>query len=76
MAKVILPELGEDIKSAVLSYWHFGEGETVEEGEDLVELSTDKATFNIPAPASGRITKVFFEEGATVNVGDTLAVIE
>ncbi len=76
MAKVTLPELGEDVKSAVISYWHFGVGDKVNEGDDLVEMATDKATFNIPAPASGTVTEVFFEEGDTVQVGDTLATIE
>lgn len=76
MAKVILPELGEDVKSAVVSYWHFEVGESIDEGDDLVEMATDKATFNIPAPVSGTISEIFFQEGDTVQVGDTLAIIE
>lgn len=76
MAKVTLPELGEDVKSAVVSYWHFGVGDKVKEGEDLVEMATDKATFNIPSPVPGTIKEISFEEGDTVQVGDTLAVIE
>lgn len=76
MAKVTLPELGEDVKSAVVSYWHFGVGETVDEGDDIVEMATDKATFNIPAPAAGTLTEILFQEGDTVQVGDTLAIIE
>lgn len=76
MAKVILPELGEDIKSAVVSYWHFEVEDKVNEGDDLVEIATDKATFNIPSPISGTIKEVFFQEGDTVLVGQTLAIIE
>ncbi|MCK4423211.1 MAG: biotin/lipoyl-binding protein [Candidatus Omnitrophica bacterium] len=76
MIEVTLPELAEETKEATVSYWHMEEGDKVEEGDDLVELTTDKATFNVPSPASGVITEVFFEEGDTVEVGDTLAVIE
>ncbi|MDD4893762.1 MAG: lipoyl domain-containing protein [Candidatus Omnitrophica bacterium] len=76
MVKVILPELGEGIQKATLSYWYFKEGEKVSEKDDLVELTTDKATFNLPSPGSGMLTEIFFHEGDTVNVGQTLAVIE
>ncbi len=76
MFKVILPELGEGIEKATVSYWYFQQGEKVNEKDDLVELTTDKATFNLPSPGSGMLTEIFFREGDTVNVGDTLAVIE
>ncbi len=76
MRKVILPELAENVHEATVSYWHHEEGDKVEEGEDLVELATDKATFNVPALCTGVITEVFFEEGEVVRVGETLASIE
>lgn len=75
MAKLILPELGEGIEQAIVSYWHFKEGDKVEEGEDIVEMATDKATFNLPAPSSGILTKIYFEEGENVTVGGTIAEI-
>lgn len=76
MAKVALPELGEEIKSAVVSFWHFEIGDTIKEGDDLVEMSTDKATFNVPSPVSGSLKEINCQEGDTVEVGNTLAVIE
>ena len=76
MTKVILPELGEGIEKATVSYWYFKEGDKVKEKDDLVELTTDKATFNLPCPASGTLTEIFFHEGDSVNVQETLAVIE
>ncbi len=76
MTKVVLPELGEGIEKATVSYWYFKEGEKVNEKDDLVELTTDKATFNLPSPCTGRVSEVFFQEGDTVNVGETLAIIE
>lgn len=76
MTKVMLPEVTEGMREATISYWHFEEGDKVEEGEDLVEIATDKSTFNIPAPCSGVLTEVFFEEGDIVEVGEVLATIE
>ena len=76
MTKVILPELGEGITKATVSYWYFKEGEKVNEKEDLVELTTDKATFNLPSPASGILSEILFHEGDSVNVGEVLGMID
>jgi len=74
--KVLLPELGEGITKATVSYWYFKPGDKVEEKADLVELTTDKATFNLPSPCSGTLTEIYFQEGDAVNVGEALASIE
>lgn len=76
MTQVIVPELGEHIEKATVSYWYFQEGDTVAEKEDLVELVTDKATFNLPAPASGKLIEIKFRDGDEVAVGEVIAVIE
>ena len=76
MTKVVLPELGEGIDKATVSYWYFKEGEKVNEKDDLVELTTDKATFNLPSPCTGILTEILFHEGDSVNVGEVLAIIE
>ena len=76
MVKVVLPELGENIAKATVSYWYFQEGEKVNEKDDLVELTTDKATFNLPSPATGIISEIFFREGDTVHAGEMLAIID
>lgn len=76
MTKVVLPELGEGIDKATVSYWYFKEGEKVNEKDDLVELATDKATFNLPSPCSGTLTQIFFHEGDSTPVGEVLAIIE
>ena len=76
MNKVVLPGLGEGIEKATVSYWFFQDGDQVKEKDDLVELITDKATFNLPSPCSGRMVEIFFREGDTVNVGEVLAVID
>jgi len=76
MTKVILPELGENINKATVTYWYFEIGSQVKEKEDLVELATDKATFNLPSPYTGRLSEIFIQAGDDVNVGEALAVID
>ena len=76
MTKVVLPDLGERIEKATISYWFSQDGDKVNEKDDLVELTTDKATFNLPSPCSGRLVEIFFREGDTVNAGEVLAVID
>jgi len=75
MLKVILPPLGENIEQATVSYWYFKIGDKVNADDDLVELATDKATFNLPSPGSGIISELLVSEGDTVKVGDVLAYI-
>ena len=76
MTKVVLPELGEGIEKATISYWFFNTGEKVNEKDDLVELTTDKATFNLPSPSSGILTEILIPVGETAHVGAVLAIIE
>lgn len=47
-----------------------------EKGEDLVEFTTDKATFNLPSPVSGKLTEILAPEGQNVNVGQAIGGIE
>ncbi len=76
MKKIILPQLGEGIEDAVISLWYFAEGDTVKAGDDIVEVVTDKATFNVPSDLSGTIKKIIHAEGDTVKVGDVLVELE
>jgi len=76
MKQVILPELGEGIEGANVTFWYFKEGDTVKEKDDLVELATDKAAFNLPSPCSGVLTQILLKEGDTVKVGEALATID
>ena len=76
MKQVTLPELGEGIESANITYWYFKQGDTVKENEDLVELATEKAAFNLPSPCSGVLTQILFNEGDSVKVGEVLAIID
>lgn len=71
-------ESGDDSagNEATVSYWHVEEGDKVKEGDDLVEMTTDKAAFNVPCPISGILAEILAEEGDLVKVGEVLGVIE
>jgi len=76
MIKVNLPELGEGIKKATVSYWFFKVGEKVNKDDDLVELTTDKSTFNLPSPSQGVIEDILVSEGEEAQIGEVLGVIQ
>jgi multifunctional 2-oxoglutarate metabolism enzyme len=73
--ELVMPEMGESVSEGTVLEWHKGEGDSVEEGETLVEVSTDKVDAEVPAPVSGTITKVLKGPDQTVNVGEALAEI-
>lgn len=75
--EVRLPSLGEDSpEEASVSYWLVEEGDRVREGDDLVEMTTDKAAFSLPSPKSGTLVEKLVEEGDEVGVGDVICIIE
>ncbi len=75
--EMALPELGDDAPDeAEVSFWYVEVGEHVKDGQDMVEMVTDKAAFTVPAPAGGRLASILVTEGDRVKVGDTLAIIE
>ncbi len=76
MTEVKLPPISEGVDKAGVTYWHRAVGDSVKEGEDLVELVTDKATFNLPAPVSGVLKEILISEGEDVKAGQILARIE
>ncbi len=73
--EVTVPAMGESITEAVILRWLKSDGDQVAADEPLCELETDKATFDLPSPASGTITGTL-EVGATVRVGQVVAKIE
>ncbi|MCF6149586.1 MAG: biotin/lipoyl-binding protein [Candidatus Kuenenia sp.] len=74
--EVELPEIEGNGDEATVSFWYVEEDEEVEEGEDLVEMITDKTTFNINAPVTGRLVEIYVQEGDVVKVGDIIATLE
>ena len=72
--EVKLPRLGQGLESGTIVKWLKSEGDTVEKGEPLYELDTDKVTQEVEADASGVLLKISVAEGE-VEVGRTIAVI-
>lgn len=72
-----LPSLGDDAgEEAQVSFVYVKVGDTVKEGDDLVEMVTDKATFNVPFTKSGKVLKLRVAEGDSVKVGSPLCDLE
>ncbi|WP_349319044.1 biotin/lipoyl-containing protein, partial [Mycolicibacterium canariasense] len=72
---VQMPALGESVTEGTVTRWLKQEGDTVEVDEPLLEVSTDKVDTEIPAPASGVLTKIIAAEDDVVEVGGDLALI-
>src|SRR5438094_1783587 len=72
--EIKLPRLGQGMESGTIVKWLKSEGDTVEKGEPLYELDTDKVTQEVEADASGVLLKIAIAEGE-VPVGRTIAVI-
>ena len=76
MATVVaMPSMGYDMKEGIVVRWRKKEGEQVARGEVIAEIETDKATVEMEAYASGVLGKILAEEGASIPVGDLIAVI-
>ena len=56
--QIQMPEMGESVTEGIVLEWHVAEGDFVNEGDTVVEVSTDKVDAEVPAPAAGVITKL------------------
>jgi 2-oxoglutarate dehydrogenase E2 component (dihydrolipoamide succinyltransferase) len=72
---VQMPALGESVTEGTVTRWLKQEGDTVEQDEPLLEVSTDKVDTEIPSPAAGVLKKIVAQEDDTVEVGGELGVI-
>ena len=73
---VTVPALPESVADATLINWNKKPGDSVREGENLVDLETDKVVLEMPAPVSGVLKEITAQDGATVTGGDIIAYIE
>jgi pyruvate/2-oxoglutarate dehydrogenase complex dihydrolipoamide acyltransferase (E2) component len=73
---VTMPQMGVSIAEGTVIEWKKQPGDAVEADEPIVEISTDKAESEVPAPATGRLKEVLVEAGETVDVGTVIARIE
>jgi pyruvate dehydrogenase E2 component (dihydrolipoamide acetyltransferase) len=75
VTKVLMPRLSLTMKEGTVVQWFKKEGETVNKGEPLVEVLTEKVTYDIEAPESGILRKILALEGVDVPVAEVLGVI-
>ncbi len=73
--EIRVPTLGESIVDATIASWLKKEGDTIQQGDALVELETDKVNVEVNAEQSGVLQKVVKQEGDTVAVGEVLGLI-
>ncbi len=71
-----LPDLGEGLVEAEIVEWHVVIGESVTEGDLMVDVMTDKANVEVPAPITGVVLRTTGEPGDMVAVGAELAAFE
>src|SRR5829696_7819843 len=74
--QLLMPEMGESVTEGTVLEWHVSEGDSVEEGQTMVEVSTDKVDAEVPAPATGTVTKIMVQVDQEVDVGKPLAEID
>ncbi|MEM8867060.1 MAG: 2-oxoglutarate dehydrogenase complex dihydrolipoyllysine-residue succinyltransferase [Verrucomicrobiota bacterium] len=73
--EVTIPAMGESISSGILSAWHVSDGDTVEKGQTIFELETDKITSEGTAEVAGVIS-IQVEADEEVEIGQVVAVID
>lgn len=75
VTNVVMPRLSVTMKEGTVGKWYKKEGDTVEKGEPIAEVVSEKATYDLEAPASGVVRKVIVEAGVDVPVNAVLAII-
>jgi 2-oxoglutarate dehydrogenase E2 component (dihydrolipoamide succinyltransferase) len=71
-----VPEVGESITEVVIGTWKKREGDAVAQDEAIVEIESDKATVELPAPVAGTVTRVLKAAGAKAVVGEVIGIME
>ena len=76
LVEVKIPVVGESIVEVQIGQWLKSEGDEVRKDESLAVIDSEKATVELPAPESGKLTRILCQAGETVHVGTTIAQIE
>ena len=74
--EIKVPVLPESVSDATIATWHKKPGDAVKRDENLVDLETDKVVLEVPSPVDGVLKEIKFEEGATVNSQQLIAIVE
>ncbi len=76
MHEFMLPDLGEGMQEAEIRRWLVQPGDTVKRDQTMVEVETDKAVVEIPAPVAGKVAAIRVPAGATAKLGEVLVVFD
>ena len=74
--EIKVPPLSESVTEATLLTWHKKAGEAVSEGENLIDIETDKVVLELPAIKSGVLTKIIKQDGVKVVAGEVIAMLD
>ena len=72
---VVMPQMGYDMREGTVVRWYKQEGETVDRGEVIADIETDKATVEFEAYTGGVLGRIVAEAGVAVPVGELIAII-
>ena len=73
--EIRLPKMGESVTEATITNWLKEVGDSIEEYEPIIRVSTDKVDTEVPSPASGVLLEIYVDEGETVDSGVVLGLI-
>src|SRR3954453_4310046 len=74
--QLVMPEMGESVTEGTVLEWHVSEGDSVEEGDTMVEVSTDKVDAEVPPPAPGPVAKLRARPNEETEAGKPMAEID
>ncbi|MFN5319160.1 MAG: dihydrolipoamide acetyltransferase family protein [Bacteroidia bacterium] len=74
--ELVMPKMGESVAEATIIKWLKKPGDSIELDEPVLEIATDKVDSEIPSPVAGILEKILFEEGQTIQVNGTIAIIK
>ena len=73
--EILMPQVGQDIETAIIVEWHKKENDTVNKGDIIATVESDKATFDVEAYDSGVLLKQLYEEGQEVKILTPIAYL-
>ena len=76
MHEVVLEGLGAQVSEGTIQTWFFEEGDPVNEGDDLVEITTEEGMITLQAGATGILAEVYYDEGEVVAKGEVMCTID
>ena len=75
MANVIMPKMGDGMEEGTLLRWLKQVGDSIEVGDPIAEIETDKVSIEIESTEEGLLTKTLVAEGQAVPIGTSIAVV-